>query len=247
MIYTFGDGFAAGHIWPEWPQILSAVCNEPVINHGYPGAGNDLIFSTAIEIALAATQSSTFIIQWTSWNRFDKLLEDNSWNETIKNDKKYSHAVYEINNKKWWLSSGSTQLYNYHDQYQQQTQRQLFDIYHMMLLDNFLKQRGHNCFYCLTYDFDTCKLTEVQTTLLNQLPWINNLSGMDSIISTTDRGTEIQPLPLGHARWILDFLSLPSIDNKKLQRLIDLISAKTWIPYDPDREEIWTQIVQKLS
>ena len=70
---------------------------------------------------------------------------------------------------------------------------------------------------------------------------------MDSIISTTDRGTEIQPLPLGQARWILDFLSLPSIDNKKLEQLIDLISAKTWIPYDPDREEIWTQIVQKLS
>lgn len=247
MIYTFGDGFAAGHIWPEWPQILAAICNQPVINYGYPGAGNDLIFSTAIDTALAATQPSTFIIQWTSWNRFDKLLEDDSWDNTIQNDKKYSHAVYNINNKKWWLSSGSTQLHEYHTRYQQQTQRQLFDIYHMMLLETFLKQRGHVCFYCLTYDFDTSVLTKKQITLLNQLPWINKLSGMDSMIRVADRGTEIQPLPLGHARWILDFLLLPAISNTKLAQLIDLISAQQWIPYDPDREEIWTQIVQKLS
>jgi hypothetical protein len=247
MIYTFGDGFAAGHIWPEWPQILSAVCDEPVINHGYPGAGNDFIFSTAMEMALAANQPSTFIIQWTSWNRFDKLLEDDSWNYTIQNDKKYSHAVYEINNKKWWLSSGSSQLRNYHTQYQQQTQRQLFDIYHMVLLDNFLKQRGHACFYCLTYDFDNSKLTEAQRTLLDQLPWVNKLSGMDSMISAADRGTEIQPLPLGHARWISDFLTLPSMDNTKLAQLIDLISVQQWIPYDPNREETWTQLIQKLS
>jgi hypothetical protein len=247
MIYTFGDGFAAGHIWPEWPQILSAVCDQSVINHGYPGAGNDLIFSTAVEMSLVATEPSTFIVQWTNWNRFDKLLEDNSWNNIIQNDKRYSHAVYEINNKKWWLSSGSTQLHDYHTHYQQQKQRQLFDIYHMILLDNFLKQRGHVCFYCLTYDFDTSNLTESQITSLNQLPWINKLLGMDSTIRVTDRGTEIQPLPLGHAHWILDFLSLPSISNIKLAQLIDLISAQKWIPYDPDREEIWTQIIQKLS
>jgi hypothetical protein len=247
MIYTFGDGFAAGHIWPEWPQILLAVCNEPVINYGYPGAGNDLIFSMATEIALSAANPSTFIIQWTSWNRFDKLLEDDSWNNTIQNDKKYSHAVYEIDNKKWWLSSGSTQLHTYHTHYQQQKQRQLFDIYHMVLLANFLKQKGHVCLYCLTYDFDTSKLTKKQLTLLDQLPWVNKLLGMDSIISNTDRGTEIQPLPLGHARWISDFLSLPAINNTKLTQLIDLISTQQWAPYDPDREELWTQLVQKLS
>jgi hypothetical protein len=203
--------------------------------------------STAFESALVATAPSTFIIQWTSWKRFDKLLEDDSWNDTIQNDKTYSHAVYEINDKKWWLSSGSTQLRNYHKQYQQQKQRQLFDIYHMVLLYNFLKQKGHVCFYCLTYDFDSSKLTNQQMALLDQLPWINNLTGMDSTISVADRGTEIQPRPLGHARWILNFLSLPSIDNTKLAQLIDLISAQQWIPYDPDREEIWTQIIQKLS
>jgi hypothetical protein len=247
MIYTFGDGFAAGHIWPEWPQILSAVCNEPVINYGYPGAGNNFIFSTVVEIALTIDEPSTFIVQWTNWNRFDKLLEDDSWNNTIQNDKKYSHAVYEVNNKKWWLSSGSTQMNDYRKKYQQQKQQQLFDIYHMVLLYEFLKQKGHVCFYCLTYDFDINKLTNEQLSLLSQLPWINKLLGMDSVINLLDRGTEIQPLPLGQARWILDFLSLPSLDKIKLTHLIDLISAQQWIPYNPDREEIWTQLVQKLS
>jgi hypothetical protein len=247
MIYTFGDGFAAGHIWPEWPQVLAAVCDQPVINHGYPGAGNDLIFSTATEMALVANKPSTFIIQWTSWNRFDKLLEDDSWDDTIQNDKRYAHAVYEINDNKWWLSSGSSQLKEYRTRYQQQKQRQLFDIYHMTLLDSFLKQQGHVCFYCLTYDFDTNKLTDAQIKLLSQLPWINKLTGMDSMIGVADRGTEIQPLPLGHARWIADYLPLPSISNAKLTQLIELISIQQWIPYDPDREEIWTRLVQKLS
>jgi ribose 5-phosphate isomerase B len=126
-----------------------------VINYGYPGAGNDLIFSMATEIALSAANPSTFIIQWTSWNRFDKLLEDDSWNNTIQNDKKYSHAVYEIDNKKWWLSSGSTQLHHYHTHYQQQKQRQLFDIYHMVLLANFLKQKGHEIVNHGTDTFDS--------------------------------------------------------------------------------------------
>jgi hypothetical protein len=246
MIYTFGDGFAAGHIWPEWPQILSAICNEPLVNYGYPGAGNDFIFSTAVETALTVNTPSTFIIQWTQWRRFDKLLQDNSWDKIIQDDSKYAHAVHEVNNKKWWLSSGSTQLLNYHTQYQQQQQRQLFDIYHMVLLNNFLKQKGHQCFYCLTYDFEIENLSEIQLILLNQLPWINKLSGMDSIISKSHRGTEIQPLPLGHAYWLLNFLSLPSMNKMKLEQLIDLISKQQWIPYNPDRENIWATLVKKL-
>jgi hypothetical protein len=247
MIYTFGDGFAAGHIWPEWPQILSAVSTEPVINYGYPAAGNDFIFSTAFETALTAPKSSTFIIQWTRWRRYDKLLEDDTWNNIIQSDKKYSNTVYTVGQNKWWLSSGSEQLVEYHNKYQQQKQRQLFDIYHMILLNNFLKQQGHTCFYCLTYDFDITKLTNEQLVLLEQLPWVNKLIGMESIIDSIDRGTEIQPLPLGHAKWLLDFLLLPAVDKEKLKKLIKLIDLQEWIPYDPDRENIWAHLVQKLS
>ena len=40
-IFCFGDGFATGHIWPEWPQILQAlVPQHQVINTTGIGEGD---------------------------------------------------------------------------------------------------------------------------------------------------------------------------------------------------------------
>jgi hypothetical protein len=63
MIYTFGDGFAAGHIWPEWPQLLEAVTQTEVKNFGHVGAGNEYIFNCAIKSALTANKTDIFLVQ----------------------------------------------------------------------------------------------------------------------------------------------------------------------------------------
>lgn len=246
MIYTFGDGFAAGHIWPEWPQILQAVSHDIVINQAYPGAGNDLIFSTALRTAWSAEKISTFIIQWAPCRRFDKLLEDDSWNHIIKNDSKYANAVYQVYDQKWWLSSGSNQVLDYHNKYQQIQQKTLFDIYHMILLNQFLISQGHRCLYLWTYDFDSAGLDPCTKQQFNQLPWINGSQGMDTLIDRSLRGTDIQPLPLGHALWVQQYL-IEFVDEPKLNKMIELLSDVCWVAFDPDRDEQWNQIKNQLS
>ena len=85
-IYTFGDGFATGHIWPEWPQILQAILyNCTIKNCSGIGAGNEFIFSNLVG-ALAKDPLATYIVQWAQPDRFDKLIEDTSWDNIIKND-----------------------------------------------------------------------------------------------------------------------------------------------------------------
>lgn len=245
MIYTFGDGFAAGHIWPEWPQILQAVASEPVINQGYPGAGNDFFTSVILDTAMAVDQPATFVVQWAHYQRFDKLIQDDSWQQIINNDKTYSHAQYRVNDKTWWFSSASEQMREYHSKYHQRDQKILFDAYHMILVHDFLKNQGHNCLYFLTYDSDTSALSTALSSQLVRLPWINGMKGMNSIIDRAHRGPEIQPWPQGHARWVQKYLG-NMVDHNKLNRLIDILDQTSWIPYDPDREEKWNLIKKEL-
>ena len=74
MIYTFGDGFAAGHIWPEWPQLIELLTSTEVNNFGHIGAGNEYIFNCAVKSALTANTQDLFLIQWADPIRFDKLI-----------------------------------------------------------------------------------------------------------------------------------------------------------------------------
>ena len=48
-IYTFGDGFATGHIWPEWPQLLQALLPDyTIINTAGIGAGCEFLISELV-------------------------------------------------------------------------------------------------------------------------------------------------------------------------------------------------------
>jgi hypothetical protein len=74
MIYTFGDGFAAGHIWPEWPQLIELITATKVDNFGHIGAGNEYIFNCVVKTAANANKNDLFFIQWANPLRFDKLI-----------------------------------------------------------------------------------------------------------------------------------------------------------------------------
>ena len=50
-IYTFGDGFATGHLWPEWPQILQALVPDyQVHNTAGIGAGAEWLVSGFVDL-----------------------------------------------------------------------------------------------------------------------------------------------------------------------------------------------------
>ena len=88
-IFTFGDGYATGHIWPEWPQILKALCPEhEIINTAGIGAGYEFLVSNFVYM-LPQLHNQATIFQWPHPQRFDKLLEDESWDDIIKNDTTY--------------------------------------------------------------------------------------------------------------------------------------------------------------
>jgi len=49
-IFCFGDGFATGHLWPEWPQILQALLpNYTVITTAGIGAGDEFLVSGFVD------------------------------------------------------------------------------------------------------------------------------------------------------------------------------------------------------
>ena len=49
-IYTFGDGYASSHLWPEWPVILEALLPDCVFTHyGAVGAGNEFILNAVVQ------------------------------------------------------------------------------------------------------------------------------------------------------------------------------------------------------
>ena len=107
-IFCFGDGFATGHIWPEWPQILQTLVPDyqVVITAGI-GAGSEFLVSGFVD-QICNMRDSTVIFQWPQANRFDKLIEDASWKSIIASDPVYHfNVVHDMYDRNWWLSSAS--------------------------------------------------------------------------------------------------------------------------------------------
>lgn len=226
-IFTFGDGYATGHIWPEWPQILQALLPEyQIINTAGIGAGAEFLVSGLIDL-LPDMHHQQAIVQWPQAIRFDKLLQDRSWDSTISNDSVYHfNRVQDTQQREWWLSSASDSVKLYHEQYVQslQSQRRL-EIF-KTLIKHTLNDVDCDTVYTSTQDQEIySKQTKFITTRQNQ----------------------IQPSPIVHFYWIVEKI-LPKltvqVDQSRLQLLEDLINKTNWVPYNPDRDSIWQGIVK---
>ena len=220
----FGDGYAANHIWPEWPAILAALYpTTEYKNFGVVGAGNEFITS-AIVTAYKEDPTAFFIVQWAPPNRFDKLLEDNSWDDIIKNDTVYHFNTTILNNQKWWISSASQQydIQQYHAHYIQEKQAELRTINYMYLASNLLKNQS--------IFFSTTHMQSYSTQ--------DRFNGI--------RQQEVQPSPFVHMCYIEEEL-LPLMPmqptTKRLIELKNRIKQQNWIAYDPDRVEIWNKLI----
>jgi hypothetical protein len=229
QIYCFGDGYALGHIWPEWPQILQALLPDyTIVNTAGIGAGPEWLVTQLVH-QLPDISNSRIVWQWPTASRFDKLVEDENWHLIATNDPVYHFNLHTKNNQTWWLSSGSQmpEVKKYHSEYVQPRQHQQRLINYQTLVEHTLKQL--NCPYIFFS-------TQDQETYSQQQQFL------------TTRQKEIQPSPIVHFKYCVEQI-LPkfNLTSRYKTQLELLITDQKWVPYDPDREEIWSRIKGQLQ
>jgi hypothetical protein len=244
MIYTFGDGFTAGHIWPEWPQFLEILVEQKIKNYGHIGAGNEYIFNCAVKSALTATPEDIFIVQWADPIRFDKIIEDDEWKNLQKTDKVYADINSTVFNQLWWSTSASTlpEIFNYNQFYVQPQQATNRSILYMISLSKMLDSLGieHLYFSTGTKLNDYCEYN--YQSELEKLPWIDSdTCSMTSFgAQFLDHGDQMQPSPIIHYRYVVEKI-LPRLKISLVASLEDLIKKYDFLAYDPDRDHIWEE------
>jgi hypothetical protein len=226
-IFCFGDGFACDHIWPSWPSMIQALYpSNTVTNYGGIGAGHEFVVASIVE-AHKNNSQGFFLVQWPHANRFDKLLVDDSWNDLIKTDPVYHFNTVTVGTKNWWLSSASEseQIKHYHNFYVQSEQAELRDFNYRYLVSDLLKNQS--IFFSTREMQQFSKQDRFDLTRLDQ----------------------IQPSPVVYMHYVEEFI-LPKMPAQPDQLLLGNLKSKilkqNWIPYDPDRKEIWQSIIETI-
>jgi hypothetical protein len=243
-IYTFGDGYASSHIWPEWPVILQALLPEYSFTHyGAVGAGNEFILNAVIQSHLI-DPDAYFLVQWAQANRFDKLIEDSTWDDIIDTDSTYHFNRVQLAENQWWISSASQQptIVNYHKHYIQLKQSKLRTVNYIYLASNLLKNKS------LFFSTTDWKFIKDKQKYINNNNWVekNMFDFSFEPRFSKVRQTEVQPSPVVHMAYVKEYLlpNLPvTVNHFRLMELERRITEHTWVAYDPDRAELW----QKMS
>lgn len=228
-IFCLGDGYAHGHIWPEWPQILQALLpDHEIITGTGVGAGNEFLIDQLLNFDC---QDQTVIFQWAYAHRFDKLLQDQVWQDMAQDDPVYSFNCMTTASGTWWLSSASKnpKIREYHNFFVQNQQSTLRLKNQKILVENYLQNKH-------------CQYLSISTQDQEVFCRLHKDSGL--------RGNEVQPSPIMHFYFVVELikpaLDLP-IDVKQQELLEKHMLETTWTPYDPDRKEIWENICKKIS
>jgi len=231
-IYTFGDGFATGHLWPEWPQILQALIPDYSVNNTCSaiGAGAEYLVTGLVDL-VPELANNLVIFQWPMAARFDKLIEDKHWFHVGKTDPVYHFNFHKRPYGIWWISSASQQpqVREYHENFVQSEQHKIRLQNYQTLVRNTLENL--NCGYCFTSTHE-----HQYYSTLNRFAEI--------------RQQEVQPSPVVHYYFLIEKI-LPQInivyDSARAAKLETLITAQSWQSYDPDSEEIWRDLVARLD
>jgi hypothetical protein len=231
-IFCFGDGFATGHVWPEWPQILQAlVPQHQVINTAGIGAGPEFLVSGFVDL-IQDMQDSTVIFQWPDRGTFDKILQDDSWQSTIDTDPLYkNNIITDRAGRWWWLSSAS--------------RNQEVKNYHTRLIQTLQHARRQQVYQALVSH--TCKNLNCQT-IHTSTPTQDTFSRSERF--KTVRQNQTQPSPIVHFYWLIEEI-LPQtnivVDGQRQKTLETIINQTKWTPYNRKRDEIWAQITNHLA
>ena len=78
-IFCFGCSWTH-YKWPSWADMIRYATDKPVYNWGYRGIGNVGIMHRIMECDLANkfTERDKIIVQWSTWTREDRYL-NNEW------------------------------------------------------------------------------------------------------------------------------------------------------------------------
>jgi hypothetical protein len=228
-IFTFGDGFATGHIWPEWPQILQALLPDyTVINTAGIGAGTEYLVANLIDL-LPSMHHSKVVFQWPWHKRFDKLIEDNTWTEQIAADSYGFNCVHDTQSRSWWLSSASQMhdVQHYHNHLVQDQQQRLRQSVYRVLVENSLSNID-----CLAVHTSTEQQDLFSKRYLDL------------------RGTSVQPSPIVHFLWLTQEI-VPQlcvqVDIARQQQLEQLIRSVDWQPFANNQTKLWDSVIKSLS
>jgi hypothetical protein len=243
QIYTFGDGYASSHIWPEWPVILEALLPEYSFTHyGAVGAGNEFILNAVIQ-SHVKDPDAYFLVQWAQADRFDKLLEDSTWNDIIDTDPTYHFNRVQLAENQWWISSASQQpsIINYHKHYVQLAQSKVRTINYIYLASNLLKNKS------LFFSTIDLKFINDKQKYINNNNWVEenmyDFATQERFVNI--RQTQVQPSPVVHLAYVKEYLlpNLPfTVDPARLAELEHRINNHKWVAYDPDRAELWQKM-----
>lgn len=224
-IYCFGDGFASGHIWPEWPQLLEALLPtyQVKVISGI-GAGPEYLVT---QFSRILPVDGIVIFQWPIESRFDKILQDKYWKDIADRDPVYNFNLYNHSDETWWLSSGSSmpEVKQYHSKFIQPQQAKVRLTVYQNLVKEILDKSGYPYFFTSTLEQEHYSQRNLKV-----------------------RGKEVQPSTLSHFGFLTEII-MPALklNSTKLSLLEKLIEAQNWVPYDPDRQEIWDKIKHQLK
>lgn len=226
-IYCFGDGFATGHIWPEWPQLLQALLPDYQVEV-IAGIGAGAEFLVAQFVKHMPYTDTTVIFQWPDANRFDKIIQDSQWKDIVTNDPVYHFNIHHLDDHQWWLSSGSSNpmIKQYHQTYVQSAQSAHRLKVYQQLVKEILDKSQVDYLFITTPEQDQYSKT----------------------IHSEIRGSEIQPSPLSHFYFLVEKI-IPQLNlhSNLIDRLEQVLINTAWLAYDPDRQEQWIKIQQDLN
>lgn len=215
----FGDSVAVPPWYPEyikWPEIIKLMTkNVNLINLSRYGAGNEYIIEC---IQQNIDNCDVALVQWAQPNRLDLVLDHQEpyksiWTDTILADPVYNNNILNIDNKKIWLSSGSTAnlVKEYHSKFisitQHQMRSQIYIKYAMLLL----KSRGIDYKFMLSVNGSYLSNSVDIEPWLWHYPWC----GMDNFRSVS-KYAELdlaitQPIPLIHFDFIKTYI-MPNVN-----------------------------------
>jgi hypothetical protein len=227
------SGCSFTNFWyPTWAWFLSSAYDE-TYNYGNSGAGNEYILNAIVQ-ANQIDSHAYFLVQWAQADRFDKLLEDISWDGIIDTDPVYHFNRNHIADQTWWISSASTQpdIVTYHSHYVQSMQSKNRTLNSIYLAGNLLKDKS---LFFSTSGVDC---------LFSNINWaVEDMSKFSQQERFKEvRQSQVQPSPVVHLAYVKEHV-LPNIpfvvDTCRLEELEHRIHTYQWVAYDPDREEIW--------
>jgi hypothetical protein len=207
------------------------VPEHQVINTAGIGAGTEFLVSGFVDL-VDGMHDSIVIFQWPTAKRFDKMIQDDSWQNIIANDPTYHFNINaDSQGRNWWLSSASTvqEVQDYHSLYVQRSQHNR-------------RQQVYQTLVSHTAANLDCQIVHTSTRSADTFSQDNRFR--------STRQTQVQPSPIVHFYWLVEQIipqTAITVDQNLQKELELLINQTPWIPYDPDRESIWSEINVKLK